>query len=184
MRLSYAIFFLLLFVIYIRPNAYGKVKIQTNLSYKLVFKETSTDTINTKNINPKEIISYAKTLLGTPYKYGSINPKAGFDCSGFITYVFNHFNIKVPRSSKDFTHIPREINIAEAEPGDLILFTGTNSNIKTVGHMGIILSNDNECRFIHCSSGKVRGVIITPLNKYYLSRFLKIIRIFKQNDLP
>ncbi len=174
MRLSYIIF--LFFSIFcIQSVAYGIPKAKADWPH--------TDSIKTGNVSPKEILGYAETLLGTPYKYGSINPKVGFDCSGFITYVFKRFNIAVPRSSKDFTHIPREINIAEAKPGDIILFTGTNSNIKTVGHIGIISSNANECRFIHCSSGKVRGVTITPLNKYYLGRFLKIIRVFKQNDL-
>ncbi|MER3464122.1 MAG: glycoside hydrolase, partial [Chitinophagaceae bacterium] len=55
--------------------------------------------INTKNVLPDSIVSFSKTLIGTPYRYGSTDPKVGFDCSGFITYVFNHFSISVPRSS-------------------------------------------------------------------------------------
>src|SRR5436190_23132267 len=53
--------------------------------------------INTNTTTPEELISYAQTLIGTPYKYASTDPSVGFDCSGFITYVFNHFNISVPR---------------------------------------------------------------------------------------
>ncbi|HSN61763.1 MAG TPA: NlpC/P60 family protein, partial [Ferruginibacter sp.] len=90
----------------------------------------------TQNVTPENIITYAKTLTGVPYKYGSTDPAVGFDCSGFITHVFNHFNIKVPRSSVDFTNVGREIPLPEAKAGDLVLFTGTDSLIRVVGHMG------------------------------------------------
>lgn len=139
--------------------------------------------IQTGQTTPEELLSFAKSLTGIPYKYGSIDPSLGFDCSGFITYVFNHFNIAVPRSSVDFTNVEKQVSLAEAKPGDLILFTGTDSNIRVVGHMGIITSNiNNTCEFIHSTSGKANGVTITPLNKYYMGRFVKIIRIFRQND--
>jgi cell wall-associated NlpC family hydrolase len=140
----------------------------------------STPSINTGNITPAQLISFANTLIGTPYKYASTDPSVGFDCSGFITYVFNHFNIAVPRSSKDFTNVPRSVPLKDAKPGDLILFTGTDSTIPEVGHMGIITSAQaNDVKFIHSTSGKANGVTITPLNSYYMGRFVKIIRVFK-----
>ena len=139
--------------------------------------------VNTKNVDPKRVVEFAKTLIGVPYKYASTDPKAGFDCSGFITYVFTHFNIIVPRSSIDFTHVGRAIDADEAKPGDLILFTGTDSTEKFVGHMGLVVSNQNKpLEFIHSTSGKKYGVTITALNDYYLSRYVKTIRIFPQND--
>ncbi len=153
-------------------------KIEAHYNYSDAVK-----TIKTGNTTPAELIAYANTLTGTPYKYGSIDPNVGFDCSGFITNVFNHFNIGVPRSSIDFTHVQREIPLPEAKPGDLILFTGTDSTRREVGHMGIIVSNENnQYSFIHSTSGKQYGVTITPLNQYYMGRFLKVIRVFKQND--
>lgn len=140
--------------------------------------------INTGSVNPLELVHYAEGLMGIPYKYGSINPDEGFDCSGFITYVFNNFGVSVPRSSRDFTDVERKINIREAKPGDLILFTGTDSTIREVGHMGIITDNNGlEISFIHSTSGKAYGVTKTPLNKYYQGRFVKAIRIFKSNDI-
>ena len=123
------------------------------------------------------IIAFAKTLIGKPYKFASASIVDGFDCSGFITYVFNHFKIDVPRSSVDFTNVGKTINITNARPGDLILFTGTDSAIKVVGHMGIITENKETLQFIHSTSGKANGVTITPLNNYYKGRFVKIIRI-------
>lgn len=140
--------------------------------------------IETNNTSPQELVEYAETLTGIPYKYGSTNPLEGFDCSGFITYVFNHFKIAVPRSSIDFTNVEREIPLRNAKRGDLILFTGTDSTIRAVGHMGIITSlPGKEISFIHSTSGKAYSVTTTPLNTYYQGRFIKALRIFKQNDL-
>jgi len=135
--------------------------------------------IKTGTTTPAELISFAKTMTGTPYLYASTDPSKGFDCSGFITFVFNHFNIIVPRSSVDFTNIGKEITEEEAAQGDLILFTGTDSTTGVVGHMGIIVSNEKgQLAFIHSTSGKAKGVVITAFENYYRSRFVKIIRIF------
>lgn len=138
--------------------------------------------IDTRNVQPKEVVAYAQTLIGVPYKYASTDPSIGFDCSGFITYVFRHFDIAVPRSSIDFTNVGTPVSIEKAKPGDLILFTGTDSTERFVGHMGIIVSNSDTAKFIHSTSGKAYGVTITPLNDYYKGRYVKTIRIFKQND--
>jgi len=135
--------------------------------------------IDTRDIKPQDLVSYAKTLMGITYKYGSSNPAQGFDCSGYITHVFNHFNISVPRSSADFTNIGTEIPVSESLPGDLILFTGTDPTIRLVGHMGIIIHNKDSTQFIHSTSGKQYGVTITTLNDYYKGRYFKTIRIFK-----
>ncbi len=137
------------------------------------------NTINTQEHSPAEILEFARTQIGVPYLFASTDPVKGFDCSGFITYVFNHFNIKVPRSSVEFTNQGKEVTIGDALPGDLILFTGTDSTIRRVGHMGIIESWRNDSLFfIHSSSGKANGVVITPFQKYYQGRFVKVIRVF------
>jgi cell wall-associated NlpC family hydrolase len=135
-------------------------------------------TIDTRNVKPGQLVDFAKTLIGTPYRYGSIDPQQGFDCSGFITYVFNQFDIAVPRSSRDFANVGNEVDVHMAKPGDLILFTGTDSTNREIGHMGIITGNTDSIRFIHSSSGKAYGVTVTPLNNYYRGRYVKTIRIF------
>src|SRR5690349_4781431 len=84
--------------------------------------------IDTKNISPDELVVFAESLQGVPYKYGSAEIKTGFDCSGFITYVFNHFGISVPRTSADFTNAGPEVSIRNCRPGDIILFTGSDPN--------------------------------------------------------
>jgi cell wall-associated NlpC family hydrolase len=139
--------------------------------------------IATGKITPAELLTFALSLKGIPYKYGSTDPKQGFDCSGFITYVFNHFGIIVPRRSVDFTLVNRTVNIKEAKPGDLILFTGTDSTVRIVGHMGIVLSNyRGELIFLHSTSGNADGVTETPFNLYYQERYMKTIRVFPQNN--
>ncbi|RYY30950.1 MAG: NlpC/P60 family protein [Sphingobacteriaceae bacterium] len=139
--------------------------------------------INTGQTTPAQLITFAKTLQGIRYKYGSINPNEGFDCSGFITYVFNHFNIAVPRTSVGFTDVHHEIPLRNAKPGDLVLFTGTDSTIRIVGHMGIFVSPPGlPLQFIHSTSGKANGVTITPLNAYYMGRYVKTVRVFRENE--
>ena len=137
--------------------------------------------IKTGAIVPDSLVAFGKSLVGTPYLYASSDPANGFDCSGFITYVFNHFGIAVPRSSVDFTDMGIEIPTDIAGPGDLILFTGTDSTIRIVGHMGIVESNERgNLLFLHSTSGKAYGVVISPLKGYYEARFVKVIRVFPQ----
>ncbi|HEY8783319.1 MAG TPA: C40 family peptidase [Mucilaginibacter sp.] len=139
--------------------------------------------IATGKTTPSELITFARSLKGTPYKYSSTDPQQGFDCSGFVTCVFNHFGIRVPRPSVDFAFVNREIDIKNAKPGDLILFTGTDSTTRTVGHMGIVVSNHmGDVIFIHATSRDNKGVTETPLDPYYRQRYIKTIRVFPQND--
>ena len=137
------------------------------------------EAISSKDIKPENLVSFAKTLIGTPYKYASTDPNVGFDCSGFITYVFNHYNIDVPRSSKDFKNKGIEIPLSQSKKGDLILFTGTDSTERIIGHMGIIISNNDGIKFIHATSGRAHSVVITDFNDYYQGRFVKVIRVFE-----
>ncbi len=133
------------------------------------------------NLHPDTLVNFAETLIGIPYKYASTDPSIGFDCSGFVTYVFNHFDVKVPRSTRDFENTGTEIPLPTVRRGDLILFTGTDSTERIIGHMGIIVSNDNgKVKFIHSTSGKAYGVTITDYNKYYQGRFVKTIRVLHQ----
>lgn len=144
------------------------------------------EAIDVKNVSPDEVIKFAETLIGTPYVYGSTDPKVGFDCSGFITYVFNHFKIKVPRSSVQFTNVGKTVPIEEAKRGDIILFTDPdfdNTNSTQVGHMGLITTNEKGAiSFIHSTSGKAMSVAITPFSDHYKKRFVRVGRIFSQNN--
>jgi hypothetical protein len=140
--------------------------------------------IDVRNVDPEELLEFAESLVGTPYVYGSTDPKIGFDCSGFITYIFNHFKVKVPRSSPQFTHMGETIPIEKAKRGDIILFTdpdSDNSNRTEVGHIGMITSNaNNVISFIHSTSGNAMSVTITPMSEHYRKRFVRVSRVFPQ----
>ena len=143
--------------------------------------------INVGDADPEQVIRFAESLAGTPYVYASTDPKVGFDCSGFITYVFTNFKIKVPRSSVQFSNAGKTVAIENAKRGDIVLFTNPafdNTNSTLVGHMGLITSNDNGViNFIHSTSGKAMSVVVTPLSEHYKKRFVRVARIFPRNDL-
>ena len=133
--------------------------------------------INTKKVLPAPVVAFAETLQGVPYKYGSAKKENGFDCSGFITYVFNHFNISVPRTSAEFTNAGTDVPIVNSLPGDIILFTGSDPNSGVVGHMGLITENNaGVLHFIHASTSA--GVMISGMGPYFVPRFVKVIRVF------
>lgn len=150
-------------------------------AFAFYFKANSLVVIPKDSIKTDSIIQYSKSFLGTPYKYATSNPAKGFDCSGFVSYVFNHFNVKVPRSSIDYAHIGTEISMDSCRIGDVIVFTGTNSKNRHPGHVGIIISSPGEeLLFIHSSSNKKNGGVKLSTFKespYYKVRFLKIVRI-------
>lgn len=126
------------------------------------------------------IVCYAEQYLGTPYVYAGASAN-GFDCTGFVYFVFKHFGIHTSRSSSGFENEGTKIESECSLPGDIILFTGTNSEIRKVGHAGIIYQNENGMiDFIHSSSSKNHfGVTITRLNTSagYQKRFLRVITI-------
>lgn len=129
-------------------------------------------------IDRNEFVKYAKTFLGTPYKYGSSNPANGLDCSGFILVVFAHFDVKAPRTSKDFTNEGVDVDLKNAKAGDIILFTGSDNSTGIVGHMGIItINNSSGTQFISSTSGKNIGVVESKLSGYWKTHFVKVIRL-------
>jgi cell wall-associated NlpC family hydrolase len=114
-----------------------------------------------------DIAEYAVTLLGTPYKSGSKGPSA-FDCSGFVHYVYEHFQVALPVSTEGLTRIGSEVSRNDVTPGDLVVF-----RIKGEMHVGIVI---NALEFVHAS--KSRGVAIDSLDIPYWQRtFLYFRRI-------
>ena len=123
-----------------------------------------------------KIVSYGMGLLGTPYVTAG-HSKKGFDCSGFVYFVFNYFEIKVPRSSSQFKNFGKEIPISDVRKGEVLLVLSPTRN--AIGHLGIVTNPKGmESDFIHSSSGCEMKVIVTSLKKPgYLRRFVKAIRI-------
>ena len=125
-----------------------------------------------------KLLDFAKSMIGTPYRSASSNPNRGFDCSGFVNYVFSNFGFKVPRSSVEFAHTGTPVKLENAKVGDVLIFTGTNPRVRRIGHVGIIYAIDNgQIKFIHSTSGKANGVTVTDFDAYYKSRYMKTVSI-------
>jgi cell wall-associated NlpC family hydrolase len=108
----------------------------------------------------ERIVSYARHLMGVPYSWGGSSPRTGFDCSGFVRYVYAHFGVSLAHSSfSDFLR-GRHVGRWAMKPGDLVFFDGE-------GHVGIYVGDG---RFIHAPhTGTV--VRISTMSGWYASRF-------------
>jgi cell wall-associated NlpC family hydrolase len=106
------------------------------------------------------VVDYARHLLGVPYAYGGSSPRTGFDCSGFVRYVWAHFGVRLPRVSYEQARVGRFVPRRALRPGDLLFFDGS-------GHVGLYVGRG---RFIHAPhSGTV--VSIARLNGPYGGAF-------------
>jgi LysM repeat protein len=92
------------------------------------------------------IMKRAFSQVGNPYRYGGSTPETGFDCSGFVGWVYKQFGVDLPRSSRDMMAVGTPVSRSELRPGDLVFFNYGYS------HVGIYTGDD---RYIHSpSTGK------------------------------
>lgn len=140
--------------------------------------ESDQEVLVTSEVNRSDLIAFAKSYLGTTYQYASADPGKGFDCSGFVYFVFKHFNIDMPRSSAEYLFLGPNLKPERFKEGDILVFYGFNDNTQ-IGHVGIICEADGmNSKFIHSSSGKARGVVISDLGSdLYTRRFYKCIDV-------
>ena len=143
---------------------------------------TSISTAKAEDLTNKRdsIVTYAESFLNVPYVWGGTSP-SGFDCTGFLYYVYKKFGIKVSRASSGYENFGKKLDLKTVKPADILLFTGTDASKRKVGHVGLVLKNENGIvQFIHSSSSKKHfGVTITQYNNSgYVKRFLKAITIF------
>lgn len=140
------------------------------------------DTLHTNYLSPANvpspdsIINFGKLFLNTPYRYGSPGTSS-FDCSGFTSYVYRNFGYNLKRSSAEQAEQFEPVQPEELKTGDLVYFSG-RSRSKRVGHVGIVVSkNDNGTfDFIHAAVRK--GVTISNSDEaYYSKRFVKANRV-------
>lgn len=118
-----------------------------------------------------EIIAYAKTLLGVPYRWGGYSTK-GFDCSGFTKYVFAKFGIDLPRSSYAYSGIGTKVSRSELRKGDILMWDTEKNG--TIGHVGIYMGDG---MFIHASTSK--GKVVTRSLSSYSEKYMGARRVIK-----
>ena len=72
----------------------------------------------TRTGSGSNVVSFAESLVGVPYVYGGTTP-SGFDCSGFVQYVYSHFGVNLPRTTTQQENCGTQIPVSQAQPGDL-----------------------------------------------------------------
>ncbi|AHL74984.1 peptidase P60 [Stutzerimonas stutzeri] len=114
-------------------------------------------------------------LVGTPYRYGGSSTKTGFDCSGFVGFLFRkEAGIDLPRSTREMINLDApKIARSDLEPGDVVFFN--NRGRGRVSHTGIYIGND---QFIHSASRRSGGVRVDSLDdKYWRTSFMQAKRV-------
>jgi cell wall-associated NlpC family hydrolase len=114
----------------------------------------------------QEVLINALSLTGIKYKYGGNSPETGFDCSGFVRYVFrNAANLTLPPTARAISQIGKTVKKDELQPGDLVFFNTLKS---AFSHVGIYIGDN---KFIHApSTGKVVRVE-SMQDGYWAKRF-------------
>jgi hypothetical protein len=127
------------------------------------------------------VVAFGLAQRGTPYVYAGTSPLTGFDCSGFIMYTFAHFGVPVPHSTELLIGVGRPVARTEAQPGDIVVFTGTAPTSATPGHAGIVISRRGEVplRFVHASSSRREPFVKVSQveDSDYERRFMQVRRV-------
>ena len=116
------------------------------------------------------LLAQAQSLIGSPYRWGGSTP-AGFDCSGFTSYVFASQGISLPRISRDQALVGTAVDFKALTPGDLVFFTFLSN--RQISHVGIYLGNN---QFVSATSSK--GVTISSFSPYWLNAYLGARRVY------
>jgi cell wall-associated NlpC family hydrolase len=122
------------------------------------------------------VLATAERYVGTRYRYGGETPGVGFDCSGFVQYVFGRHGVVLPRTSRDQASAGEQmpLDVDSLRPGDLLLFASGGVRIN---HVAIYVGNN---RILHSSAG-AGGVVYddlsTPRGRWYLARHVASRRV-------
>lgn len=140
------------------------------LSILLVTAPFAGNTEASSSVDSNELVATAKNLIGTKYRGGGTTT-AGFDCSGFVSYVYKDLGIDLPRSSSGMHATGTSVDKDDLKSGDLVFFNTTG---KGVSHVGIYIGDG---KFIHSSTSK--GVKIDKLSDphYWGKRYVGAKRV-------
>jgi peptidoglycan DL-endopeptidase CwlO len=164
---------------HVKYNTYQRLFGNVAKFDELVIENTTSTSKPNADISKsrKEIIAFAKKLVGTPYLYGGITTK-GFDCSGFTSYVFQNNGYSLPRTAQGQSERFEKVKLNAAEPGDLVFFGSSKTNIS---HVGIVISEKGQpLEMIHASTS--RGVIMGKIeaDPYWSPRLQFVVRVVNE----
>ena len=118
----------------------------------------------------QQIANFAQQFVGYPYLWGGKDPSTGFDCSGFVYYVYGQFGYSLNRVAADQALNGVHVDADQIQPGDVLCFYSGGSYI---GHTGIYIGGG---MFVHAANSR-SGVIISELSGYYSERGFEARRI-------
>lgn len=135
----------------------------------------ATPAISTPSPAVDGILESARSLVGTPYRFGGASPADGFDCSGLVSYVARLHGIVLPRVVSDQFAVGRAVDRRDLAPGDLIFYS-------TIGpgatHVGIVLESNGTLRFIHAPADGSSVRVERFDTPYWESRWVGARRVF------
>ncbi|MDW0114025.1 NlpC/P60 family protein [Sporosarcina saromensis] len=129
------------------------------------------------NSSSANIVTTAQKYIGKPYVYAGTSPR-GFDCSGYVQYVFKEEGVSLPRTSSDQYSRGTAVSKNNLQAGDLVFFKTSGTN--AVSHVGIYIGSG---KFIHASTSK--GVMISAVNDpyYWGSRYVGAKRVMETSQV-
>ena len=124
----------------------------SNSTNKTINKDTSSST----GVTAQQVLAYAYQFEGYPYVWGGSSPSTGFDCSGFVQYVYAHFGINLPRTTFEQVICGTPVSLNNIKPGDLVFEFGSSEG---PNHVGIYIGNGQMID----AAGVGQGVTISKL---------------------
>jgi cell wall-associated NlpC family hydrolase len=120
------------------------------------------------------VVDYARRMLGVPYVWGGASPATGFDCSGFVRFVYSHFGVALPHSSYADFDLGRRVARGNLRPGDLVFFDG-------IGHVGMYVGGG---RFIHAPHSGTDVQITSLSDPWYRQSYDGARRLIRNPPRP
>lgn len=109
-------------------------------------------------------------MLGSPYRYGGHSPE-GFDCSGFVQYVYSRVGISLPRSAAEQFKAVHRVSVKDLRPGDILFFKVSR---RKISHVGIYVDSST---FVHAPSNGKRVSYADLQQEYWRSRLVGAGRV-------
>ena len=130
---------------------------------KTTTKKTTKTTTTTKkatgsytgpsSVDTSSVVNAAKSLIGSRYRYAGSSPSTGFDCSGFVSYIYRLFGKNLPRTARGMVSVGKAVSEANMQPGDIIVWSNRKDGVAT--HVALYIGNG---QMIHAANRRL-GVI-------------------------